>query len=73
MALKQRREHVVRDLDEQRYHRMTSMVYRVARAVEAVLSTERLYLMGLGSQPIGCPGRVTGESPTRVIRAGEGP
>ncbi|MGV9676514.1 HIT family protein [Nocardia sp. NPDC003482] len=50
VAPKQHREHVVRDLDPQQYHRLTDLVYRVARAVEAVLPTERMYLLSLGSQ-----------------------
>ncbi|WP_069166429.1 HIT family protein [Nocardia altamirensis] len=50
VAPKQHREHVVRDLDDEAYQRLMRMVYRVARAVETVLPTERMYVMSLGSQ-----------------------
>jgi histidine triad (HIT) family protein/ATP adenylyltransferase len=50
VAPKAHREHVVRDLTEDAYLRLMSLVYRVARAVEVVVPTERIYLMSLGSQ-----------------------
>jgi diadenosine tetraphosphate (Ap4A) HIT family hydrolase len=43
-------EHVVRDLTEDEYLRMQSVVYRVARAVETVVESERTYVLSLGSQ-----------------------
>jgi diadenosine tetraphosphate (Ap4A) HIT family hydrolase len=43
-------EHVVRDLDEKEYLRLQAVVYRVARAVEAVVPSERTYVLSLGSQ-----------------------
>lgn len=50
VAPKAHRENVVRDLPEDVYLRLMSLVYRVARAVEAVVPTERTYLLSLGSQ-----------------------
>ena len=50
VAPKQHREHVVRDLSEDAYLRLMALVYRVAQAVEAVVPTERTYLLSLGSQ-----------------------
>ncbi|MFC7483112.1 HIT family protein [Luedemannella flava] len=43
-------EHVVRGLDSAAYLRLQALVYRVARAVEAVVPSERTYLLSLGSQ-----------------------
>jgi diadenosine tetraphosphate (Ap4A) HIT family hydrolase len=43
-------EHVVRDLTVEEYLRLQAVVYRVARAVEAVVASERTYLLSLGSQ-----------------------
>jgi diadenosine tetraphosphate (Ap4A) HIT family hydrolase len=43
-------EHVVRDLGEEEYLRLQAVVYRVARAVEAVVLSERTYVLSLGSQ-----------------------
>lgn len=43
-------EHVVRDFEEDAYLRLQAVVYRVARAVEAVVPSERTYLLSLGSQ-----------------------
>jgi len=43
-------EHVVRDLDLACYLRLQAVVYRVTRAVEAVVPSERTYLLSLGSQ-----------------------
>jgi len=43
-------EHVVRDLTADEYLRMQAVVYRVARAVEAVVEPERTYVLSLGSQ-----------------------
>jgi diadenosine tetraphosphate (Ap4A) HIT family hydrolase len=43
-------EHVVRDLSEEEYLRLQAVVYRVARAVEAVVASERTYVLSLGSQ-----------------------
>jgi diadenosine tetraphosphate (Ap4A) HIT family hydrolase len=43
-------EHVVRDLDEAAYLRLQAVVHRVARAVEAVVPSERTYVLSLGSQ-----------------------
>ncbi|GAB3896058.1 phosphotransferase [Microbispora bryophytorum] len=42
-------EHVVRDLDEEAYVRLMRTVRRVALAVEAVVPSERTYLLSLGS------------------------
>jgi diadenosine tetraphosphate (Ap4A) HIT family hydrolase len=50
VAPKHHHEHVVRDLGESSYLNLMSLVYRVARAVETVVSTERMYLLSLGSQ-----------------------
>ncbi|QBS43807.1 HIT family protein [Nocardia sp. CS682] len=50
VAPKAHREHVVRDLPEDVYLLLMSLVYRVARAVELVVPTERTYLLSLGSQ-----------------------
>lgn len=43
-------EHIVRDLGEEEYLRLQAVVYRVARAVEAVVPSERTYVLSLGSQ-----------------------
>ncbi|GII00004.1 HIT family protein [Planobispora takensis] len=43
-------EHVVRDLDEDAYLRLMRTVRRVALAVEAVVPSERTYLLSLGSR-----------------------
>jgi len=43
-------EHVIRDLDIDAYLRLQAVVHRVARAVEAVVPSERTYLLSLGSQ-----------------------
>ncbi|MEV4171065.1 HIT family protein [Nonomuraea sp. NPDC049709] len=43
-------EHVVRDLDEDDYHAMMGVVRKVALAVEAVVPSERTYLLSLGSR-----------------------
>jgi histidine triad (HIT) family protein/ATP adenylyltransferase len=50
VAPKQHHEHVVRDLELEKFRRLTEMVHRVARAVETVVPTERMYLASLGSQ-----------------------
>lgn len=42
-------EHLVRDLDRAAYLRLQDVVYRVARAVEATVPTERVYVLSLGS------------------------
>lgn len=44
------RENVVGDFDVTAYLRLQSVVYRVGRAIEAVLPTERLYVLSLGSK-----------------------
>ena len=43
-------EHVVRDFEQDAYLRLQAVVYRVARAVGAVVPSERTYLLSLGSQ-----------------------
>ncbi|GAA3411993.1 HIT family protein [Streptosporangium vulgare] len=43
-------EHVVRDLDEDAYSRLMRTVRRIALAVEAVVPSERTYVLSLGSQ-----------------------
>lgn len=43
-------EHLVRDLSESEYLRLQAVVYRIARAVEAVVPSERTYVLSLGSQ-----------------------
>ncbi|MET7334002.1 HIT family protein [Nonomuraea sp. NPDC005650] len=43
-------EHVVRDLDEDAYLALMRVVRKVALAVEAVVPSERTYLLSLGSQ-----------------------
>jgi diadenosine tetraphosphate (Ap4A) HIT family hydrolase len=43
-------EHAFRDLSEGEYLRLQAAVYRVARAVEAVVPAERTYVLSLGSQ-----------------------
>ncbi|MFD7866019.1 HIT family protein [Streptomyces sp. NPDC059783] len=43
-------EHVVRDLDDDQYHRLMAVVRLVALAVEDVLNPERTYVLSLGSQ-----------------------
>ncbi|TQM33182.1 HIT domain-containing protein [Nocardia bhagyanarayanae] len=49
VAPKRHLEHVVRDLPEDAFLRIMSLVHRVTRAVEAVVPTERTYLLSLGS------------------------
>jgi diadenosine tetraphosphate (Ap4A) HIT family hydrolase len=43
-------ERVIGELDEDAYLRLQAVVYRVARAVEAVVAPERTYVLSLGSQ-----------------------
>ncbi|WP_433425429.1 HIT family protein [Microtetraspora malaysiensis] len=43
-------EHVARDLDEEAYLRLMGTVRRITLAVEAVVPSERTYLLSLGSQ-----------------------
>jgi len=43
-------EHVVRDLDRDAYLRLQDVIYRLARAVESAVPSERTYLLSLGSQ-----------------------
>ena len=43
-------ERVIGDLTEQEYLQLQRWVYRVGRAVQQVVPTERLYLLSLGSQ-----------------------
>jgi histidine triad (HIT) family protein/ATP adenylyltransferase len=43
-------EHVVRDLELDKYLSLQAVVHRVARAVEEVVAPERTYLLSLGSQ-----------------------
>lgn len=43
-------EHVFRDLDHDAYLRLQEVVYRVARAVEEAVASERTYVLSLGSQ-----------------------
>jgi len=43
-------EHVVGELSLDQYLRLQAVVYRVARAVEAVVPSERTYVLSLGSQ-----------------------
>jgi diadenosine tetraphosphate (Ap4A) HIT family hydrolase len=43
-------EHVVGELSMDRYLRLQAVVYRVARAVEAVVPSERTCVLSLGSQ-----------------------
>jgi diadenosine tetraphosphate (Ap4A) HIT family hydrolase len=43
-------EHVVGELTMDQYLRLQAVVYRVARAVEAVVPSERTYVLSLGSQ-----------------------
>jgi diadenosine tetraphosphate (Ap4A) HIT family hydrolase len=43
-------EHVVRDLTVEAYLRLQTVVYRVARAVESAVPSDRTYLLSLGSQ-----------------------
>ena len=50
MAPRKHLEHVVRDFDEASYLRLQAALYRVARALEAVVPSERTYLLSLGSQ-----------------------
>jgi diadenosine tetraphosphate (Ap4A) HIT family hydrolase len=47
---KRHAEHVVRDMSLDEYLRLQAVVYRVARAVEAVVPSERTYVLTLGSQ-----------------------
>ena len=43
-------EHLFRDLDHDAYLRLQDAVYRVARAVEKAVASERTYVLSLGSQ-----------------------
>ncbi len=43
-------ERLVEELDVDEFHRLQSVVYRVARAISATVPTERVYVMSLGSQ-----------------------
>ena len=43
-------EHIVRDLDPEAYLRLQAVVYKVAKAIEAVVPSERTYVLSLGSQ-----------------------
>ena len=43
-------EHIFRDLSGEDYLRLQAVVYRLARAVEAVVPSERTYVLSLGSQ-----------------------
>jgi histidine triad (HIT) family protein/ATP adenylyltransferase len=43
-------EHLFRDLDRAAYLRLQDVVYRVARAVEQAVASERTYALSLGSQ-----------------------
>jgi histidine triad (HIT) family protein len=43
-------EHLFRDLDHDAYLRLQDVVYRVARAVERAVASERTYVLSLGSQ-----------------------
>lgn len=43
-------EHILRDLDPQAYLRLQAVVYKVAKAIEAVIPSERTYVLSLGSQ-----------------------
>ncbi|WP_051367020.1 HIT family protein [Hamadaea tsunoensis] len=43
-------EHIVRELSAAAYLRLQAAVYRVARAVEATVPSERTYIASLGSQ-----------------------
>jgi diadenosine tetraphosphate (Ap4A) HIT family hydrolase len=43
-------EHVVRELSREAFLALLAVVHRVARAVEAVVPSERTYLLSLGSQ-----------------------
>lgn len=43
-------ERVIGELDEDAYLSLQAVVYRVARAVEAVVAPERTYVLSLGSQ-----------------------
>jgi diadenosine tetraphosphate (Ap4A) HIT family hydrolase len=44
------REHLVDDLDADEYVALNRVVHRAGRALTAVVETERLYLLSLGSQ-----------------------
>jgi diadenosine tetraphosphate (Ap4A) HIT family hydrolase len=46
----QHREAVTEEFSEQDYLALQSMIYRVGRALQRVVPTERLYLLSLGSQ-----------------------
>ncbi|WP_218024036.1 HIT family protein [Nocardia xishanensis] len=50
VAPKLHREHVVRDLPDDAFLRIMALVHRVTRAVEAVVPSERTYVLSLGSQ-----------------------
>lgn len=50
VAPKKHVEHVVRDFDEPSYLRLQSFLYRIVNAVEAVVPSERTYVLSLGSQ-----------------------
>lgn len=47
---RRRVEHVVGEFSEAEYLQFQSWVYRVGRAIEQVIETERLYVLSLGSQ-----------------------
>lgn len=50
VAPKRHREHVVRDFEGAEFQDLAALVHRVARAVEEVVPTERMYVLSLGSQ-----------------------
>jgi histidine triad (HIT) family protein/ATP adenylyltransferase len=50
VAPREHLEHVVRDLDRDAYLSLQDVIYRVARAVEAAVPSERTYVLSLGSQ-----------------------
>ncbi|WP_433622989.1 HIT family protein [Nocardia sp. CA-120079] len=50
VAPKMHVEHVVRDFEQDAYLRLQAVLHRVALAVEAVVPSERTYLLSLGSQ-----------------------
>jgi diadenosine tetraphosphate (Ap4A) HIT family hydrolase len=44
------REHIVADIGEEEHARLQRVVHRIGRALTAVVVTERLYVLSLGSQ-----------------------
>ena len=54
-------ERVVDDLSDTEYLQLQHWVYRVGRAVEQVVPTERLYILSLGSQQTAIRGRLLEE------------